>query len=80
MSNERLILTCGLPGAGKTTLATQLAERRLAVSTHEGWLAVGSRLEPPTDELWRRIEIGNSLASWEQEPIRRTDLDDWLAI
>jgi signal recognition particle GTPase len=31
VSETRLILTCGSPGAGKTTLATRLATQRRAV-------------------------------------------------
>ena len=61
MSEVRLILTCGLPGAGKTELATQLAADRSAVRlTKDEWLwALGST---PWDgvtqgkverELWR---------------------------
>jgi predicted kinase len=44
VSNARLILTCGLPGAGKTTLARQLAAERRAVRlTSDEWLwALGS--------------------------------------
>lgn len=40
----RLILTCGLPGAGKTTLAVRLAAEREAVRlTKDEWLwAIGS--------------------------------------
>ena len=40
----RLILTCGLPGAGKTVLATKLAAERNAVRlTKDDWLwALGS--------------------------------------
>jgi predicted kinase len=57
----RLILTCGLPGAGKTTLARQLAADRSAVClTKDEWLtALGSSpWDTPTrekveDELWR---------------------------
>ena len=61
MSAARLILTCGLPGAGKTTLAGQLAEARSAVRlTKDEWLwALGSSpWDLPTRqtverELWR---------------------------
>jgi predicted kinase len=135
----RLILTCGLPGAGKTTLARRLAAERGAVRlTKDEWLtalgsspwdeAVGARVEqelwrlaqellrlglsvvldfglwsrrerdemravardlgvgvelhlldPPLDELWRRIEARNAEAAWLDHPIRRTDLDRWHA-
>jgi predicted kinase len=61
MSQARLILTCGLPGAGKTNLATQLAADRSAVRlTKDEWLwALGSTpWDEPTREkvdreLWR---------------------------
>lgn len=61
MSEARLILTCGLPGAGKTKLATQLAADRNAVRlTKDEWLwAVGSTpwdkqvREKVEFELWR---------------------------
>ena len=140
MSEARLILTCGLRGAGKTTLATQLAVERSAVRlTKDEWLwALGSSrwdrptgekieqelwrlaqeilslglsvvldfglwarierdemrsvareigvgvelhfVDVPADELWRRIEARNSAPPWENEPIGRADLDEWLAI
>jgi predicted kinase len=61
VSEARLILTCGLPGAGKTTRAKRLAATRSAVRfTKDEWLwALGStpwdrplniRVE---QELWR---------------------------
>ena len=61
MSEARLILTCGLPGAGKTELATQLAADRSAVRlTKDDWLwALGATpWDEPTrekveQELWR---------------------------
>ncbi len=140
MSGARLILTCGLPGAGKTKLATQLAANRSAVRlTKDEWLwALGSTpwneqtrekvehelwrlaqeilrlglsvvldfglwarierdemrstarvlgvgvelhyLDPPTDELWRRIEARNFEPPWDSYPIRHADLDGWLRV
>jgi predicted kinase len=61
VSEARLILTCGLPGAGKTTLATRLAASRSAVRlTKDEWLwALGATpWDEPTrekveQELWR---------------------------
>jgi len=61
VSATRLILTCGLPGAGKTTLATRLAAERGAVRlTKDEWLwAIGSSpwdepaREKVEQELWR---------------------------
>lgn len=61
MKETRLILTCGLPGAGKTTLATQLArEGNVVRLTKDEWLwalgsspwdrATGEKIE---QQLWR---------------------------
>jgi len=60
VSETQLILTCGLPGVGKTTLARQLAADRSAVClTKDEWLtALGSSpWDTPTrekveHELW----------------------------
>lgn len=64
MPPPRLILTCGLPGAGKTVLAVQLARERNAVRlTKDEWLwalgtspwdtSVGEKME---QQLWRLAE------------------------
>lgn len=61
MRESRLILTCGLPGSGKTALARRLAANRSAVRlTKDEWLtALGSSpWDTPTrekveQELWR---------------------------
>jgi predicted kinase len=61
VSDARLILTCGLPGAGKTTLARQLAADRSAVRlTKDEWLwALGptpwatTTQERVNQELWK---------------------------
>ena len=61
MSDARLILTCGLPGAGKTALARRIAADRNAVRlTKDEWLtALGSSpwdtstREKVEGELWR---------------------------
>ena len=61
MSEARLLLTCGLPGAGKTELARQLAAARSALRlTQDEWLiALGSSpwdastREKVDHELWR---------------------------
>ncbi|HUE60531.1 MAG TPA: AAA family ATPase [Acidimicrobiales bacterium] len=68
VSNARLILTCGLPGAGKTTLATQLAADRNAVRlTKDEWLwALGST---PWDERTRE-KVEHQLWGLAQEILR----------
>ena len=61
VSDARLLLTCGLPAAGKTTLARQLAAGRRALRlTQDEWLiALGSSpwdastRERVDHELWR---------------------------
>src|SRR5215469_11228263 len=68
MSETRLILTCGLPGAGKTRLATQLAADRSAVRlTKDEWLwALGST---PWDEPTRE-KVEHELWHLAQEILR----------
>ena len=68
MSEARLILTCGLPGAGKTALARQLAADRSAVClTKDEWLlALGSS---PWDEPTRE-KVEHELWQLAQEILR----------
>jgi predicted kinase len=68
MSEARLILTCGLPGAGKTTLAVQLSQNREAVRlTKDEWLiALGSS---PWDEPVQ-VKLERQLWNLAQEILR----------
>jgi predicted kinase len=68
MSEARLILTCGLPGAGKTALARQLAADRSALRlTKDEWLrALGSS---PWDEP-TRVKVEHELWRLAQEVLR----------
>jgi predicted kinase len=68
MNQARLMLTCGLPGAGKTTLARQLAADRDAVRlTQDEWLwALGTT---PWDEPTRE-KLDQQLGRLAQEILR----------
>jgi predicted kinase len=68
MSEARLILTCGLPGAGKSALARQLAADRSALRlTKDEWLrALGSS---PWDEP-TRVKVEHELWRLAQEVLR----------
>ncbi len=68
MRDVRLILTCGLPGAGKTTLAREVAESRNAVRlTKDEWLvALGSS---PWDDP-TRVRVESELWALTQQILR----------
>ncbi|HET9665363.1 MAG TPA: ATP-binding protein [Desertimonas sp.] len=68
VSGARLMLTCGLPGAGKTALAMQLAADRSALRvTKDEWLmALGSN---PWDEP-TRVKLEHELSHLAQEVLR----------
>jgi len=68
MSEARLILICGLPSAGKTTLARQLAADRSALRlTQDEWLtALGSS---PWEEQTRE-KVDHQLWNLAQEVLR----------
>jgi predicted kinase len=68
VSEARLLLTCGLPGAGKTTIARQLAADRNALRlTQDEWLiALGSSpWDAPT-----RVKLDHELWHLAQEVLR----------
>ncbi len=72
VSEARLILTCGLPGAGKTTLARQLAADRSALRlTKDEWMwALGSSpWEAPTEPAAK-----DSSSAKQHPPIMRPGL------
>ena len=68
VSGARLMLTCGLPGAGKTALAMQLAADRSALRvTKDEWLmALGSN---PWDEP-THVKLEHELWHLAQEVLR----------
>jgi predicted kinase len=68
VSDARLILTCGLPGAGKTALARQLAADRsaLRLAKDEWLIALGSN---PWDEPIR-VKVEHELWHLAQEVLR----------
>ena len=37
-------------------------------------------LDVPTEELWRRVEARNAAPPWDDEPIERADLDEWMNV
>jgi len=68
VSEARLILTCGLPGVGKTTLARQLAAHRSALRlTKDEWMwALGSS---PWDAMTQE-KVERELWNFAQEVLR----------
>ena len=93
VSDVRLLLTCGLPAAGKTTLARHLAaDRRALRLTQDEWLiALGSSpWDAPTrekvdHELWRLAQRSCASASASSSILgcgrgwNVTRCDPWLA-
>jgi predicted kinase len=68
VSEARLILTCGLPGAGKTTLARQLAADRSAVRlTKDNWLWA---LGPTPGATTTQAKVNHQLWQLAQEIVR----------
>ena len=68
VSEARLVLTCGLPGAGKTTLARQLAADRNAVRlTKDDWLWA---LGPTPWATTTRAKVNYELWQLAQEIVR----------
>jgi predicted kinase len=78
MTGARLILICGLPGSGKTTLAKELEPGVPAIRlSPDEWKHDLGCLEAPVEELWRRLQLRNDEARPGAVPIKRGDLQKW---
>jgi hypothetical protein len=82
----RLILMCGLPGAGKTTVARQIERETRAIRfCGDEWMAdmgldyydeVRHRLWPRLDRLWREVLAGGLSVILEDGTWQRAERDD----
>jgi shikimate kinase len=68
----RLVVITGLPGSGKTTLATELARSMPAVRMcPDDWM-MSSGID-----LWRRVVERDSEGRWSSRSITRSELEEW---
>jgi predicted ATPase len=62
----RLVLLCGLPGSGKTTLARRRGRAALSGRTF--------------DQLCQRVIARNATSQWRDAPMTREHMASWLPL